>query len=221
MDTRGLTRAAQAAATIRACIIDGEFLSGERLIELTLAQRLQVSQITIRDALRELEQQGWVVRRARRGVYVRGFDHASAADLFALYVAVGGLVLDGLAEASARRALLREARQHVEAARRLSASGARAAAIAALFDAHAALCEVSGRALSAQILGSLVNQARLLEAVRQARIPGTLGEMQLMLERHDALLAALEQGDAPAARAHLHEIIGGYSASVDAALHVP
>lgn len=220
MDTRRLTRAMVAAEKIRASITDGEYLSGERLIELTLAHRYAVSQITIREALRELEQQGWVVKRARRGVYVRNFDRAAASELFALYTAVGGLVLNGLAAAGGRRALLREAHQHVESARRMSQANARAASISALFDAHAALGEASGLHLSAQILGTLINQARLLEAIRQTRIPGTHTEIRLMLEHHDALLHALEHGDAASARGRLEAIIGGYSQSVDEALRL-
>jgi DNA-binding GntR family transcriptional regulator len=60
-----VTRAETVATTLRESILKGEYVSGERLVELSLAKRLKVSQNTIRDALRMLEQDGWVVKHAR------------------------------------------------------------------------------------------------------------------------------------------------------------
>ena len=51
------TRAAATADTIREAILSGHYMSGERLIEIKLAQAIDVSQNTVRDALRILEQE--------------------------------------------------------------------------------------------------------------------------------------------------------------------
>ena len=59
------TRAETVAAALREAILKGDYLSGERLIELSLAKTFDVSQNTVRDAMRLLEQDGWVVKHAR------------------------------------------------------------------------------------------------------------------------------------------------------------
>jgi DNA-binding GntR family transcriptional regulator len=67
----GATRAETVAEQIRQAIRAGAYVSGQRLVELSLAAKLNVSQNTVRDALRLLETAGWVVKRARHGLYVR------------------------------------------------------------------------------------------------------------------------------------------------------
>src|SRR5512147_3047345 len=91
--TGGITRAETAAETIRAAILHGGYLSGERLIEVKIAQTLDVSQNTIRDALRILEGEGWVVKNPRHGVYVRSFTAAEAAEVCTVLAAVESLIL--------------------------------------------------------------------------------------------------------------------------------
>ncbi len=90
----GPTLAESVAAAIRAGILDGKYLSGERLIELNLAKTMGVSQITVRDALRILEQEGWVTKNPRRGVYVRSFTSDAAEEVYALIRTFEGLAME-------------------------------------------------------------------------------------------------------------------------------
>lgn len=55
---------------LRAAIQTGALPPGERLMEIPLAEELGVSRTPIREAIRKLEQEGFVVMMPRRGTYV-------------------------------------------------------------------------------------------------------------------------------------------------------
>ena len=66
---------------LRSAIITGHFAAGERFVERTLTERLQVSRTPIREAIKRLEQEGLVVCYPHRGCFVRSpsFDEAREA----------------------------------------------------------------------------------------------------------------------------------------------
>ena len=55
---------------IRQAIIGGIFTPGERLMEIQLAEEMGVSRTPVREAIRKLELEGFVVMIPRRGTYV-------------------------------------------------------------------------------------------------------------------------------------------------------
>src|SRR2546426_10973991 len=59
-----------AAQTLRDAIISGKLKPGERLVEQKLAAQLVIGQTTLREALKELEYQGFVRKVANKGTYV-------------------------------------------------------------------------------------------------------------------------------------------------------
>lgn len=60
----------QVHASLRDGILAGRWHLGERLYEETIAAGLEVSRASLREAIRLLEQEGLVVRRAHRGLFV-------------------------------------------------------------------------------------------------------------------------------------------------------
>ncbi|MBR0410217.1 MAG: GntR family transcriptional regulator [Eubacterium sp.] len=56
--------------TLRRAIVTGEFAPGERLMEITLANRLGVSRTPVREAIRKLELEGLVTMIPRKGAQV-------------------------------------------------------------------------------------------------------------------------------------------------------
>lgn len=79
-------------AELRKMIASGELVAGERIVEIPTAERLQVSRMPVRMALRALEQEGLLIKSGGRGYTVR----AVTAEDIAGAVEVRG-VLEGLA----------------------------------------------------------------------------------------------------------------------------
>jgi DNA-binding GntR family transcriptional regulator len=69
-------------SALRHCIIEGEFRPGERLLSDDLAGRLGVSRTPVREALRKLEAEGYVVAATGKGLIVREFSEKELDDLF-------------------------------------------------------------------------------------------------------------------------------------------
>lgn len=77
---------------LRTAIITGLYAQGNRLIEEEIAARLDVSRNPIREALRRLSAEGFVVIEPRRGARVATVDARNARDLFELRRPLEGLV---------------------------------------------------------------------------------------------------------------------------------
>jgi DNA-binding GntR family transcriptional regulator len=103
-------------------ILKGVLKPGDRISEPDVANRLQVSRVPVREALRELESSGLVVSRKHAGVFVRAIEAQEVRDLYEIRS-----LLDGFAGTKA--ASLPDAARHA-----LSAS--LNASIAAMQQAH-------------------------------------------------------------------------------------
>jgi DNA-binding GntR family transcriptional regulator len=78
--TRSL--ADQVADSIVEGIANGALAPGQKIIEADLANKLQVSRVPVREALKILEAQGIVVGRPHRGVRVVEFDRTKIAQVY-------------------------------------------------------------------------------------------------------------------------------------------
>ncbi len=204
--TVGATLAEMIADKLRHAIRSGVYMSGERLVELTLAQRLNVSQNTIRDALRLLEAEGWVVKRARHGVYVRSFSLEEAEELYALWLALERLALGWAMEAVTRRDMA-ELRRLIQNARKHALADDLQTAIETIFQFHTMILEMSGKSQTAQLLSGLHNRIFLLEIVRQMRAPRSLHNHEARLLLYEKLASMMESGDVDGANTLLEYLI--------------
>jgi DNA-binding GntR family transcriptional regulator len=75
-------------ASLRAAIIHGELEPGERLVIDELAAELGVSQIPVREALRQLEADGFVVSRPHVGATVTDIQASLITEIFGLLEAM-------------------------------------------------------------------------------------------------------------------------------------
>ncbi|MFI7599073.1 GntR family transcriptional regulator [Actinoplanes sp. NPDC049681] len=74
--------AARAAEQLRASMINGELAPGTRLAEASLTGPLGVSRNTLREAFSTLIEEGLLVRRPHRGVFVATLSPAQIADIY-------------------------------------------------------------------------------------------------------------------------------------------
>ncbi|HPZ71215.1 MAG TPA: GntR family transcriptional regulator [Peptococcaceae bacterium] len=84
--------------TLRKAILEGVFPSGERLIEEDLAEELGVSRTPVREAIRRLEQEGFVVIIPRKGAYVSEISFKDVHEVFEIRAALEALACGLAAE---------------------------------------------------------------------------------------------------------------------------
>jgi DNA-binding GntR family transcriptional regulator len=212
-----LTRAESVAETLRDAILNGQYLSGERLIEVKIAQMLDVSQNTVRDALRILEGEGWVVKNPRHGVYVRNFNAADAVELCALVAALEPLVLTWALE-RIDKTTRADLNAMLASARRLSYVGERGQAFDQMVRFHQRIIATAQKPYAAQMLETLYNQVLLLEALREARSPRSARDLDALIAGNETLFRLMDAGDTEAACQHLRDLIIQYGDTVAAAL---
>jgi DNA-binding GntR family transcriptional regulator len=79
-------------------ILNGKYKPGDSLVETKLAKELGVSRTPIREALRQLEQEGLVSSIPNKGVFVRGISEQDIEDIYAMRVLIEGLAARWAAE---------------------------------------------------------------------------------------------------------------------------
>lgn len=77
---------------IRTLVIDGELRPGDRLVERRLADRLGVSRVPVREALRQLAHEGLAEERPTRGMVVRQLDDDAVEELFEVRAALEAIL---------------------------------------------------------------------------------------------------------------------------------
>ena len=82
--------------SLRKAILNGTLAPGERLMEVQLADELGISRTPIREAIRKLEQEGYVIMLPRRGSYVSSVSVHDVQEIFEIRSALESLSI-GLA----------------------------------------------------------------------------------------------------------------------------
>jgi DNA-binding GntR family transcriptional regulator len=79
-----MTRRAQIAGSLRNLILSGQLTPGMQLVESKLASRFAVSRGSIREAIRELVDEGLLINRPYAGTFVVNLDEKMLIELFSL-----------------------------------------------------------------------------------------------------------------------------------------
>ncbi|KAA2212010.1 GntR family transcriptional regulator [Teichococcus oryzae] len=182
------------ARRIEDMILQGEVLPGERLNELALSRRLDISRASLREAARGLEQTGLLEIIPNRGVLVRQVSMKDALDLYDLRAAL----FRAAARLAARRAtpqcLLRL--QQLNEQMRDAASAQRFADYYGRnLEFHTAIMAAGGNAPMARTYDQAVKGLHLFRR-RSLLHPA---QLDLSLREHEDLLAAISIHDAAAA----------------------
>lgn len=195
------TLRAQVYATLEELIIDRTLAPGTRLLEVDLAEQLNVSRNPVREALTMLAHSRWVDLRPRLGAVVHTPTAKEVDDFFA--------VRGALEEESARLAALNATTSDVEDLRGLIEDGlaavtaddvARTASANAAF--HSRVAQIADNQVLDEVLALMTKRLRwYFNPVATARGTDSWDE-------HAALTAALAAHDTQAAatiiRAHTH-----------------
>jgi DNA-binding GntR family transcriptional regulator len=188
---------------LRAAIIAGELAPGTKLVEQTLADRLQVSRVPIREAMPMLEGEGLVQTIPRRGTFVARLRISDVHDLFDLRENLEVLAARRAAERADTMdvlevAELREALLSNRAAVR-DADPLAIARTSASF--HRCIVDLSGNQLLATVMRPINGRVEWLFRI-------TIGlDQQSACDEHDELVRAILTGDVERAGSTAYEHI--------------
>ncbi|MBI3980008.1 MAG: GntR family transcriptional regulator [Chloroflexi bacterium] len=196
------TAADVAFETLRRWIQDGTLAPGHRLLHDDLARDLGMSRIPVREAIRRLEGEGWVVITPHRGAVVASFSVEDVTDLFDIRISLEGLATRLAAGRISAEALQRLHDLHAELERQVAEDDIVAAeAIDAAF--HRLLYATSGRPRLCHLIASiweLVARYRLMSYALPLH-------RELTIRTHYALFGHLERHDAASAERAIIEAL--------------
>jgi DNA-binding GntR family transcriptional regulator len=180
----------QALTALRRAITSGDLPPATHLVETELSERLQISRGTLREALRQLQQEGLVAAGARGRLAVRTLDTQEILDIFSVRAALEALAVRTLAEADDRDeavAVLRQAVDRMEA----SVDDSLEERIEADLDFHRTLCQLSKNSTLLHTWKSLEGSIRM--SFMWAGMEKAVGNMRV--DRHAGLVDAITTGD--------------------------
>jgi DNA-binding GntR family transcriptional regulator len=154
----GLPLTDRVHARLREDILNARLLPGSTILEPELAARFGVSKTPVREALRLLVQDGWVIVLPRRGYLVRPLGLDDLRDVFQLREMIEpGFAAEAAARAGAVDATLTAAITTQQAAQEDMAAGLSSAA-----DFHVRVAQLSGNARATRIVSNLVDEVTRL-----------------------------------------------------------
>ena len=199
----------QALTALRRAITSGELAPGRHLVETELSEMLGISRGTLREALRQLEQEGLATAGARGRLSVRHLDAKEIRDIFAVRAALESLAARTLIEQPRRAKAvgeLREALELMEEAAQRSLEDR----IEADLDFHRLLCRLSGNETLLHQWESLEGSIRM--SIMFAGLERATSNMSVA--RHQAVVDAIESGDVDLARQTIISHMDGAAANL-------
>lgn len=181
--------------TLREAIISGKLKPGQRLMEVQVAEALGVSRTPVREAIRMLELEGFVVMMPRKGAYVADISIKDITSVFEIRRALEGLAAELAAERASPEHLEKLERLLVELADCVEREDvARFVELDTKF--HETVYEASRNERLAPILSLLREQIQRF----RTRTLSNPGRMRVAHDEHRALVEALADRDAERAR---------------------
>ncbi|WP_306639181.1 GntR family transcriptional regulator [Pseudarthrobacter siccitolerans] len=190
----------QTLAALRTAITRGELVPGRHLVETELSEMLQISRGTLREALRQLEQEGLVTAGERGRLSVRAINVTEIRDIYAVRAALESLAARILCELPERDRATKSLHLAVDAI-----DAARDAPVEERIDTdtefHRSLCRLTGNK-------TLLHSWTSLEgSIRMSVMFGGLerAATNMTAQRHRDIVTAIETGDAALSIRTIHE----------------
>ena len=194
----------QAVASLRTAITSGQLPPQSPMIETDLSEQLKISRGTLREALRQLQQEGLIKVGARGRWYVRQLGPKEIGDIFTVRAALEALAAQTLTQRTDHAEVIAELRGLLHTMGQSRADVDLEGRIEADLNFHRGLCRLTGNDTLLDTWQSLEGSIRMSimfagaeRAIRNMSVP-----------RHRAIVDAIESGDAAAAAAAVQEHMG-------------
>jgi GntR family transcriptional regulator, rspAB operon transcriptional repressor len=202
--------APQVVEALRAAIISLELAPGSALDRGELAQRFGVSQTPVRDALMRLSEEGLVIVRAQSTTQVSRIDVPAAREAHFLRRSIE-IEIARLLALSHDPAVIDGLRARLSRQVDLAASKDYPAFIAADKEFHRLMYEAAGLP---RLWAVVTRMSGHVDRLRLLHVP-TEGKAESIMSGHQAILQAIESGDAETAQQAVREHLSGTLASVE------
>jgi len=193
------------AEQIRAAILEGRYKPGQWLRQEQIAQELKVSQMPVREALKQLSAEGLVEHVPYRGARVMDFSPADLEDLYALRAFLEGRAASFAAQQITPEEIAELKQVHAEIQKHSAPEEvARYRELNRQF--HELIFKASRRPYLIRTLSQLWDAFPTMRIGNYSRTASQplAGRDEVDTLEHAAILSALEQGDAQAAETAMH-----------------
>ena len=194
----------QALTALRRAITTGQLTQGTHLVETDLSDALQISRGTLREAMRQLQQEGLISAGARGRLSVRHLDAKEIRDIFDVRAALESLAASELAASPDHAGAVAELRKAVTNMERWAASNLDDR-IEADLKFHRTMCHLTGNETLLHSWSSLEGSIRM--SIMYAGVDRALKNMDV--KRHSEIVDAIESGDADKAAATVRDHMAG------------
>lgn len=199
----------QALAALRNAITSGEIAPGTHLVETELSATLGISRGTLREAMRQLQQEGLVEAGERGRLRARSLSVAEIEEMFLVRAALEGLAASLLAVSPDRNALVPELQQALDDL--AAASGSVNEMVEIDLDFHRTMCVLTGNSTLLHAWESLAGSIRM--SIMFAGAESAITNMSV--RRHQNIVDAIAGGDPGLARQvverHMQEAMANLS----------
>ncbi|HEY8700182.1 MAG TPA: GntR family transcriptional regulator [Arthrobacter sp.] len=190
----------QALSALRAAITSGELEPGRHLVETELSDMLRISRGTLREALRQLEQEGLLSAGPRGRLSVRHLDEKEIRDIYAVRAALESLAARTLCELPERQTVISSLKAAIGAMKAAEKESLQKRVELDL-EFHRTLCRLTGNETLLHTWESLEGSIRM--SIMFAGLEK--GVKNMGVDRHHDIVAAIETGDGSLARKTIRE----------------
>ncbi|WP_339901000.1 GntR family transcriptional regulator [Paraglaciecola polaris] len=114
MKTSTMPLSEKAYQTIRTLILENEFRAGEQILEKVLVEKLNISRTPIREACVQLEKEGLIEIRPRRGIFIKPISAADMNEIYDIMTALEAQAAKILAEKVATKTITEKELKQLE-----------------------------------------------------------------------------------------------------------
>ena len=194
---------------IREDILNGRYVSGDKLVEIKLADELGVSRTPVREALKQLELDGLVDNIPNRGVVVKGISKEDIDDILTIRLCIEGLVGQWAAE----RILDHEIKQ-LEEIFDLMEFYSFKGDVDRIFELNTKFHETLYQSTKSRYLEGVLNDFQLFIKTARNNSLKSEGRLKHALDEHKEIVEALKEQDVDRTRSALVNHIANSNANI-------
>ncbi len=180
----------QVLKEIREAIRCGKLKPGDRLIEMQLAEEMQISRFPIREALRYLEKEGLVQTKPFKGSHVAQFTEKDMEELYSLRSSLEELAVRILIE-SLDEKKIKELETIIQSMQKASLNGKLDQMISEDLRFHQTICELSGHRKLLEIWRTLESQLQVFLTIEK----DFFETAYQYVSTHDPIMQAIKDRD--------------------------